>query len=458
MRLTLRRYPLSLLLIALDALVLYGAFWASFWLRFHAGVLGRTPSVAEPWVVSIYSRTILLQVAVWLVLCLEQGHYRGPWRAAFDEFFGALKAGTFATLVTLALILFLVRGFEYSRAAILLGWALGCAALFLLREGLKGLEGVLRRRWRERTRVVVIGVGRLADSVVEILERHGEEPIRHDRLPAPAAEAELLSDPALHEVVVTSLPPSHADLEALAAACEERHVTLTLIPDPLELKLGALVVDDRFGLPAHQLKPYGLPRTAFVAKRVLDFLLTLAALAACAVPMLVIAWLIRRDSGRPVLYRQPRVGYRGRVFQFLKFRTMTVGAEHQLAALREKSERAGPVFKMKDDPRVTPIGRWLRRFSLDEIPQLLNVLKGDMALVGPRPQVLWEAEQYDSWSRRRLRVLPGLTGLWQVSGRTDLSYEEMIRLDLYYIENWSLELDVKILLRTIPEVLRGSGL
>jgi len=151
------------------------------------------------------------------------------------------------------------------------------------------------------------------------------------------------------------------------------------------------------------------------------------------------------------------MGYRSQTFNFYKFRTMVTDADILLEQFKAKSERKGPVFKMANDPRITKIGKVLRRYSLDELPQLINVLRGEMSLVGPRPQVLWEAAAYDDWAKRRLRVLPGITGLWQVSGRAALSYEEMIELDIYYIENWSPGLDFQILYKTIPAVFSKKG-
>ncbi len=171
----------------------------------------------------------------------------------------------------------------------------------------------------------------------------------------------------------------------------------------------------------------------------------------------MVAVLIKIDSKGPILYRHKRVGYRGKQFDFYKFRTMVSDADKLLEVFKDKSERKGPVFKMANDPRITGIGKLLRRYSLDEIPQLINVLKGNMSLVGPRPQVLWEAAAYDDWAKRRLRVLPGITGLWQVSGRASLSYEEMIELDIYYIENWSPGLDLKIIFKTLPAILSKKG-
>jgi exopolysaccharide biosynthesis polyprenyl glycosylphosphotransferase len=170
----------------------------------------------------------------------------------------------------------------------------------------------------------------------------------------------------------------------------------------------------------------------------------------------IAAW-ITLDSRGPVLFRQTRAGIGGRPFTVYKFRTMVVDAEARLDALREQNESDGLLFKMRNDPRITRSGRFLRKYSLDELPQLFNVLRGDMALVGPRPPLMSEVEAYGDDVRRRLLVRPGITGLWQVSGRSDLSWEESVRLDLYYVENWSPALDASILWKTFFAVVRGGG-
>jgi len=170
-----------------------------------------------------------------------------------------------------------------------------------------------------------------------------------------------------------------------------------------------------------------------------------------------VAVAVRLDSAGPVLFRQLRVGRYGREFQIYKFRTMHVDAERRLAELRHLNEQDGVLFKIRDDPRVTRVGRHLRRLSLDELPQLFNVLGGTMSLVGPRPPLQREVAAYPADARRRLAVRPGMTGLWQVSGRSDLPWEEAVRLDLHYVENWSLTLDLVILLRTLTAVWRGAG-
>jgi lipopolysaccharide/colanic/teichoic acid biosynthesis glycosyltransferase len=172
---------------------------------------------------------------------------------------------------------------------------------------------------------------------------------------------------------------------------------------------------------------------------------------------LVIAALVRLSSPGPVLFRQKRVGARGEPFTMLKFRSMVPDAEQQLPELIHRDEGNGVLFKVRHDPRVTRVGAWLRRYSLDELPQLINVLRGDMSIVGPRPPLPAEVELYSDDATRRLRVRPGLTGLWQVSGRSDLTWEESLRLDLRYVDNWSLTLDLAILWRTWRAILHGAG-
>jgi exopolysaccharide biosynthesis polyprenyl glycosylphosphotransferase len=195
-----------------------------------------------------------------------------------------------------------------------------------------------------------------------------------------------------------------------------------------------------------------------VIKRIVDFAVALVAVIAILPIMLLVAIVIRITSTGPVFFAQKRVGHNKRKFTMYKFRTMVVDAEQQMEQLEHLNEVSGPVFKIKNDPRITPIGRFLRKTSLDELPQLFSVLKGDMSLVGPRPLPIRDYEGFnEDWQRRRFSVKPGITCLWQVQGRSSISFEKWMELDLQYIDKWSLWLDLQILLQTIPAVLRGSG-
>ncbi len=243
----------------------------------------------------------------------------------------------------------------------------------------------------------------------------------------------------------------------MAGVCEDFLVPFRIVPDILELRMGEVIIDQSLGLPTFHIKPVSLHGWTFFYKRLFDILGSITILSLGLIPLVGTALLIRLDSDGPILLKQARLGFKRRPFSFFKFRTMIANADDFLEELKNKTDRSGPVFKMKDDPRITRVGKWLRKFSLDEIPQIINILRGEMSLVGPRPQVLWEAAAYDDWAKKRLNVLPGITGLWQVSGRAHLSYEEMIDLDIYYIEHWSPGLDLKIILRTLPTILSGQG-
>jgi exopolysaccharide biosynthesis polyprenyl glycosylphosphotransferase len=193
-------------------------------------------------------------------------------------------------------------------------------------------------------------------------------------------------------------------------------------------------------------------------KRLIDIVGSAALLLALAPLFAIVTLLIRLDSPGPVLFAQDRVGFNKRRFRILKFRTMVVEADRQQQMLEHLNEAEGPVFKIKHDPRITRVGRFLRRFSIDELPQLVNVLKGDMSLVGPRPLPVRDVERIDvRWHKRRFSIKPGITCLWQVNGRSDIGFNEWVRMDLDYIDKWSLGLDLLILMKTIPAVFRGPG-
>jgi exopolysaccharide biosynthesis polyprenyl glycosylphosphotransferase len=210
-------------------------------------------------------------------------------------------------------------------------------------------------------------------------------------------------------------------------------------------------------LPVRVLHREPIPATGWMLKRICDVTIAGLLLLGTGPVFLLIAILLKLESKGPVFYRSHRVGKKGRLFTFFKFRTMVTGADGLKTNLEEQNERNSVLFKVANDPRITRVGRMLRKFSLDEVPQLINVLKGDMSLVGPRPPLPSEFKQYRLDHLRRLDVVPGITGLWQITCRQDPSFDNYIALDLEYIENWSLGLDLKILLRTIPAVFKGTG-
>jgi exopolysaccharide biosynthesis polyprenyl glycosylphosphotransferase len=258
--------------------------------------------------------------------------------------------------------------------------------------------------------------------------------------------------------VAICLPPSELRfVEPITRLCEDEGRVVRIPTDETGLILPGARVEDFDGLRVQSLV-YGPDRAvALVMKRILDVAVAVMALVLLSPLLAFLAAWIAISDGRPVLFRQVRIGEHGRLFAVIKFRTMVRDAEERLVDLEDRNEIHGHAFKVTDDPRVTGLGRVLRGFSLDELPQLWNVLRGEMSLVGPRPPLPNEVDTYDVWHRRRLSMKPGITGLWQVAARREPEFDRWVRMDLDYIDRWSLWLDLKIIARTIPAVISQQG-
>jgi exopolysaccharide biosynthesis polyprenyl glycosylphosphotransferase len=268
----------------------------------------------------------------------------------------------------------------------------------------------------------------------------------------------ILREIQVDEVILAIDRGDLPKLEDIFLLCEEMGIRTRLVLDFFPHVLARVELDEFQGSPLLTFSTTPDDQAALILKRTVDVFLAVVLLLASAIPLAFAALFIKMTSRGPVLFRQRRCGLNGRPFTLLKLRTMVEGAEQHLDDVVHLNEHDGPVFKAANDPRLTAFGRLIRRFSFDELPQLWNVLRGEMSLVGPRPPLPLEVARYERWQRRRLSMKPGVTGLWQVSGRNDIkSFEDWINLDLAYIDNWSLSLDAKILLRTIPTVLSGRG-
>lgn len=247
------------------------------------------------------------------------------------------------------------------------------------------------------------------------------------------------------------------ELRRIGWELETRRVDLIVAPSLTDIAGPRIHARPVSGLPLIHVEYPRFTGRKYFMKRFSDLVLSSALLVLLSPILLVLALIVKFGSKGPIIFRQRRVGLQGREFNMLKFRSMVVDAEDQLPGLLDRTEGNGVLFKMKNDPRITRAGRWMRKYSMDELPQLVNVFKGDMSLIGPRPPLPREVETYEEWVHRRLLVKPGITGLWQVSGRSELSWEDSIRLDLYYVENWSMTGDLLILWKTVRTVLRPEG-
>lgn len=334
--------------------------------------------------------------------------------------------------------------------------------------------GILYRSGLGETRLLVVGSGRLGKmtmqhiaanpnlgySIIGFLHDMSEAPSDFGRFKMLGTLDDIglvIRSMQVDEVIIAL--PSYLHEYAIRSVkmCERLGASFKLIPDLYEMNLSRIDMEAMEGIPLIGIKQVSLNTVQRAVTRVFDILVASTVLIIGLPLWICIACAIRINSRGPIIYGQKRVGLNGQEFSFYKFRSMYQDADKVLSALIAKNEAQGPLFKMKDDPRRTPVGRFLRRTSLDEFPQLINVLKGEMSLVGPRPPLPREVAQYEEWQKGRLAIKPGLTGLWQVRGRSDLTFDEGVLMDLYYIENWSLRLYFQILLRTIPAVLLRRG-
>ncbi|MDT0213255.1 sugar transferase [Rothia sp. ARF10] len=373
-----------------------------------------------------------------------------------------------------------VFSMDLARGPVFLVVLLLVASSLILRKGMRVWLGRAREQGRYRQRTVIVGSARSATELIRELRASPTNAfdlvgacvsgLKHtardgatlDGVPVAGKPRDVTFVVDYHDadlVAVSGHPGlTGKELRSLAWELEERDVDLVICPGIFEVAGPRLSIRAEAGVSLLHLERPVRTGARIFAKRAQDKALALL-LTTLALPfLLLVALAIRIDSPGPVLFRQKRIGQGGREFTIYKFRTMAVDAEARLEALRASGHDVNSVlFKDRADPRVTTVGRWLRRFSIDEVPQVLNVLLGEMSLVGPRPGLASEVDQYEPDAMRRLRVRPGMTGLWQVSGRSTLSWEQTVRLDLWYVDNWSPMLDLQILVRTARAVVGGRG-
>ena len=468
--------------VVVDALLIIAGFHLAWWLRYKAQI-GGTVDPANFVSLESYAAMRLGLACVMLLVFVASGIYRMPPGRGFVVEATQIVHAILSALGILAIALFIVRNPFSSR--LLLGYASVVVMALLL--GARFLSRLIKQIfWRRGigvARVLVVGDGMAARNLMsEILanQQNGRMLWGCLAIAPERAGAAILVDAGQPKVVpvlgsldqleavmsaqnirqvVIALPGSMAEAtQEVVRICSRRHVDFRLAPELYGIAVHRVTIDDTYKQPVLTVRDISVIGRRQIAKRILDVVLSIIALVPFGlIVMLVCAVLIKLDSRGPVFFRQRRMTRDGSVFWVYKFRTMRVNAEAELAKLRASNEAGGPIFKMRADPRLTQVGKWLRRTSLDELPQIFNILAGEMSWVGPRPPLPTEVELYEDWQRRRLGTMAGLTGLWQVSGRSLLSFEEMVKLDLYYVENWSIWLDLKILLMTVPSVLKGRG-
>ncbi len=394
--------------------------------------------------------------------------------ARLDELYLVMKALIISAFLMMAISV-LFPQLPYTRAIIVSNFFLSLVLIDLWRITLRKVVGFLAERGVGLMRALIYGAGksgRILSNQIKLHPEFGYSVVGYiDDDPAKKGQVyedvgvlgafeklpEIIVSHDVDEVLVAVPSAAHRHLLHVVFELRERRIPFMVIADLFELVTRRVTIMQIGSIPLLRLWRSPLEGWQGYIKRAIDVAGALAGIIAFLPFWLLIIILIKLDSRGPIFYPQERLGKGGRPFKIFKFRSMVVGADEMLPELAEFNEMDGPIFKIKKDPRVTRVGRLLRKFSIDEFPQLINVLKGDMSLVGPRPPIPEEVKEYERWQMKRLTVPQGVTGLWQVSGRNLLTFEEMVRLDIYYIENWSLWLDLKLLLKTIPVVVLMRG-
>jgi len=472
-----KRSKIIILYVTIDIICIVISFYLPYLLRYLNNPFIRSLPIYEKWI-RLGSWALLPYTAVFViwgilsVIFLNHYHlYRTVREYSYlDEVILVGKALFWASLSAAGAVFFFQIKI-YSR----LVFAVNAVFLFLSCSGWRILKRYLIRRRVARGfnnfHVLIIGAGKIGSAlgrqiaanpylgleVIGFLDDHREGEVDGRPILGTTADFKEIVRKYFVDEIIISIPSERELVSRLILTCRRLGKNIRVAPDLISLGMEGIRASYLGMIPLLEYYNKGLHGADLLLKRTFDIVVSFLGLLLLSPLLGLIALAVRIDSPGPVFYVSRRNGKKARLFNFYKFRTMEKDADRKLDQLRHLDETDGPIFKIKKDPRVTRVGRFLRRYSLDELPQLWNVLKGDMSLVGPRPPTPEEVVRYEDWQLKRLEIRPGLTCLWQIRGRSDLSFREWMKLDLFYIENWTFWLDIKILLRTVIVVLKGEG-
>ncbi len=468
----------------IDALCILGAFVLSYFLTFsvrdYLGLgnmaFARTATL-EGFLFFAQKNAplILASVPVWLFLLNVQGAYKELRTQTIGRQIEiVLKSGILTTIV-LGSLIFIFKMTLTSRLYIAITMGLSIVLLIWAKLVLNRFFDYIHRKGYNQINLLIVGTGKRAQEFIKVVKEHANWGLRivgliddeHGMFGKDIEGYRVLGRLQdipfiLHRIVVDRVifvvPRLWLNrIDEAILACEREGISTSISMDLYNLRVAKVRQTDFYGFPLLEFETFPAREWQLFIKRVMDIALSVTLLVLFAPMMIIAAVAIKLDSRGPVLFKQVRSGLNGRKFTLYKFRTMVVGAEMKKRELEKMNEMDGPVFKIRHDPRITRVGAILRKTSIDELPQLFNVLKGDMSIVGPRPPLPVEVELYKMWQRRRLSLKPGLTCIWQVSGRNKIQFEKWMEMDLEYIDKWSLWLDLKILFKTVFVVLFGYG-
>lgn len=455
----------TIILIPVDLLMVLLAFILAYKLRFYFGLVPIT--YFEPF--EQYFRYIILTIPFWFIVFALNGLYSTDRRGVAREF-GKICVSVSAAIALLMVEIFLTRTFFFSRLIIAFSWILAIILVLFGRYLLLVIQRLLYRRGVGVHRVIVVGSNGLAKSMVRQLsedKKLGYKLVKMiDSEGVKKIEAIFEKTPC-DDILIADNHLDQNEVVRVMNFCRDHNLGFKVIPNLFLVQSSHTSMQTLAGIPVLEFKRTPLDGWGRIIKRIFDIVTTSILIVLTSPLMLLVAIFIKLTDRGPVLFKQVRVGLE-KNFTVYKFRSMKLEyctgtgyggleADKLRQKLNTKNEVDGPVFKIKNDPRITTFGRFIRKTSLDELPQFFNVIKGDMSLIGPRPPMPEEVARYTEFQKRRLGVKPGITGMWQVSGRSELSFDEWVRLDAYYIEHWSLWLDFVIFLKTIWVILKGRG-
>lgn len=468
-------YGLTLFLS--DVFFLALSFFLSYYLRFYTNLfkfLESNPIYTINIHYVFYSAAFML-LTLLLINIYQLYNWDYIYRGS-GYYFRILKAVSI-NIIAIIIVGYLLETFSFSRIWIVLLYFFSVFFLFNGRFCISKFTSFLIRKLNLLSKTLIVGIGENSKRIKDSLEKsmvesydivgfiEKEKRIDNDRdytsefhiLGCLKNLREVVEKSGVQKIIISGKEYRYDEILNMLESLKGLDVLILMFPGFFEFSIRRMRMREVAGVPLVQISNVGFFGLDLFYKNIIDYLLGGIIFIIFIPVYLFLAVLIKIDSKGPVLYRQERYTKGFRLFYMYKFRTMYIGADRKLKSLRKKSEVDGPIFKMRNDPRVTRVGRFLRKFSIDELPQIINVMKGEMSLVGPRPPLPSEVKRYQEWQKKKLNVKQGITGLWQVSGRSNLGFEEMVRLDMYYIQNWSIGMDIRILLKTIPEVIFGRG-
>jgi len=462
-------------LVINDIIFISLAFYVSYYLRFHTGPIAELNLTYQ--LESDYFFYSIIFIISAVLLFLMYRLYNWDYIYKGSGYYSRIIKGLIINIIVIIIAGYLFELFTFSRKWILL--LLVFSVLFILTSRLI-IELVtvrLIKRLNIRSRTVVVGVGENANRIEDSFRKYSMEGdtilgyvdkksriLKNKKYSRQFNILGYLNDleDVIHKneiqrVIISSPEFKYNEMLEILEKIKGIDISVLIFPGFFEFSVKRMNMREIAGIPLMQVSNIGFFGFNLFLKNTIDYVLGSIMFLFFIPVYLVVGSAIKINSSGPIFYKQRRYTKDCRVFYMYKFRSMFMNADSRLRELERYNEADGPLFKIKGDPRITKVGRFIRKFSIDELPQIINVLKGEMSLVGPRPPLPSEVEKYDEWEMKRMNVKQGVTGLWQISGRSELSFEEMARLDLYYIQNWSIEMDIKVLLKTIPTVLFGRG-